>query len=206
VADAVANATVADDAARVGNRPNAALGAGLNKAGPKARSAGAESRGTPSPGATQPRYVYQPWLERLGEGELGPLGDVEVLSAVTEAGMAARASTESLQEWGEKRLWLKKLDPLMWGKAAIALSKAASEAAEMAEMVAMCESEDEVACRIVAEQQEQTTSVLDQLQVANWAEAAAVLSATALDMADVTSTAFAALELFGVRNRRETQQ
>lgn len=163
--------------------------------------AAAESKATPSPSPKQPRDAYLPWLARLAEGELEPLGDVEVLAALTEAGMAARAATETLDDAAEKRAWLKKLDVPLWGKAAIALSEAASEAAEMAEQVAMCEAGDAVECRIVAEKTDETSLVLHKLNVEDWGAAAAVLSAAAWDMAAVASAAFAALEVFGFRMR-----
>jgi len=161
-----------------------------------------DSREIPSPSAEQPYFAYLPWLERLSDGDLDPLGDVEVLSALTEAGLAARASSERLDDLVEKRAWLKKLDAPMWCKAAIAVSDAASEAAEMAQLVAMCEAGDEVECRILSERKEETSVVLDKLNVADWGAAAAVLSAAALDMAEVTSTAFSALEAFGFRRHR----
>jgi len=145
------------------------------------------------------------WLERLASGEFEPLSEVEVLCGLTEAGVKARASAESLDEAAQKRAWLKALDVPTWGKAAIALSDAASEAAEMAELTAMCDAGDDVSCRILSEQKEETATWLQKLQVSDWGAAATVLSAAALDAAAVSATAFEALESFSFRKHRSSQ-
>jgi len=54
---------------------------------------------------------------------------VEVVSAVSEAAMTARAPAESLDDVAAKQRWLKSLDVPMWGRAAVALSEAASDEA-----------------------------------------------------------------------------
>jgi len=94
------------------------------------------------------------WLARLAGGEVDSLGEVEVVSAVSEAAMTARAPAESLDDVAAKQRWLKSLDVPMWGRAAVALSEAASDAAGMAALSAQCDSGDDVSCRILSEQDE----------------------------------------------------
>ena len=187
-------------------------------------AAAAEERGGSASGTTPS------WLELLASGEFDPLGDVEVLSALSEAAARARTSAESAEDLGEitagagespgavakeqavqgkllldsaaKRAWLKELDVTMWGRAAMALSEAASEAAGMAELVAMCDSGDDVSCRILAEQEEDTAAWLDKIAVPNWGAAAAVLSVAASDAASVSASALEALEAYGFLKNR----
>ena len=64
------------------------------------------------------------WLERLANGDFEPLGDVEVVLAVSSSAAKARSSTKSLNDAAEKRAWLKSLDVPMWGKATMSLSEA----------------------------------------------------------------------------------
>ena len=196
------------------------------------------------------------WLELLAGGELDQLGEVEVISAMSEAAVAARTSADSLDDAMEKRAWLKSLDVPMWGKvseaagleccssflasaaaelalllllttvphptshfsrpifcqAAVSLSEAASEAAGMAELAAMCDAGDDVSCRILHErespagtkewQEEATKAWLDKLNVPDWGAAAAVLSAAASDAAAVSAAALEALEAFGFNKQR----
>ena len=54
--------------------------------------------------------------------------------AMSEAAVAARTSADSLDDAIEKRAWLKTLNVPVWGKAAVMLSEAASQAAGMAWM------------------------------------------------------------------------
>lgn len=142
------------------------------------------------------------WLVQLAGGEFGMLGNVEVLSVMSQAAVAARASAETLDDAMVKRVWLKSLDVPTWGQAAVALSEAASEAAEMAEFEAMCAAGDGVSCRILSEQEESTELMMAQLNVSSWGEAAGVLSAAASDAAAVSATALQALESFGFLKHR----
>ncbi|EOD18004.1 hypothetical protein EMIHUDRAFT_461289 [Emiliania huxleyi CCMP1516] len=123
------------------------------------------------------------WLARLAGGEVDSLGEVEVVSAVSEAAMTARAPAESLDDVAAKQRWLKSLDVPMWGRAAVALSEAASDAAGMAALSAQCDSGDDVSCRILSEQEEDSQARLARLNVPNWGAAAAVLSVAASDAA-----------------------
>jgi hypothetical protein len=143
------------------------------------------------------------WLELLASGEFDPLGEVEVLSAVSEAAVVARAPAESLDDAVEKAAWLKSLDVPLWGKAAMTLSEAASEAAGMAELAAMCNAGDEISCRILQEQQDDKISQwLDKLNVPDWGAAAAVLSVAASDAATVSANALEELETYGFLKKR----
>jgi len=137
------------------------------------------------------------WLARLAGGEVDSLGEVEVVSAVSEAAMTARAPAESLDDVAAKQRWLKSLDVPMWGRAAVALSEAASDAAGMAALSAQCDSGDDVSCRILSEQDEDSQARLARLNVPNWGAAAAVLSVAASDAAAVSHAALEALEAFG---------
>ena len=142
------------------------------------------------------------WLTLLAGGEMNILGEVETLAAMSEAGVAARASAENLDDMMAKRVWLKSLDVPTWGKAAVELSEAASEAAEMAEFTAMCNAGDDVSCRILSEQAEATKAMMAKLNVSTWGEAAAVLSGAASDAAAVSAAALEELESFGfIRHR-----
>jgi hypothetical protein len=90
------------------------------------------------------------------------------------------------------------LDVSLWGKAAMALSEAASEAAGMAQKAAMCDAGDDVACRIFSEKKKHMGGLsLDKLDVPNWDAAAVVLSNAASDTASVAAAALEKLEGFG---------
>uniref|UniRef100_A0A7S3EVN4 Uncharacterized protein n=1 Tax=Haptolina ericina TaxID=156174 RepID=A0A7S3EVN4_9EUKA len=120
---------------------------------------------------------------------------------MSEAAVTARASVENplSDDAASKRVWLKSVDVGSWGKAAVSLSEAASEAAEMAELSAMCGAGDGVSCRIRAEQEDTPAfrDMMAQLNVADWGAAAAVLSAAASDAAAVSASALEAIESFG---------
>ena len=149
-----------------------------------------------------------------------PLGEKEVLSAMSEAAVLARTSALLISEeisaapsaaskldaqvvaQVERTEWLQSIDVSMWCRAAMALSEAASEAAGMAELTAMCDSGDDVSCRILSEQQEDTATWRARLGVPNWGEAAAVLSVAASDAAAVSAAALEALEGFGFLKNR----
>ena len=158
------------------------------------------------------------WLGLLANGEFHPLGEVEVISAMSEAAVQARALTKgpknpkttpghikvdtSCLSAAARQEWLKSLDVAMWHRAAMSLSEAASEAAGMAELTAMCDSGDEVSCRILSEQEEDTEKWLQKLNVPNWGAAAAVLSVASSDAAAVSAAALEALEGYGFLKNR----
>ena len=127
---------------------------------------------------------------------------METLSAMSEVAVAARASSNAAHQ----SVWLKSLDVANWNKAAMVLSEAASEAAEMAEASAMCDAGDGVSCRILAEQNEVTTTMLRKLKVDDWGGAAAVLSAAASDAAAVSAAALKAIESFGFNLKHRSRR
>jgi hypothetical protein len=175
-----------------------------------------QATATPSTMASTTPY----WLELLAGRNFDPLGEKEVLSAMSEAAVLARSSALLISEeisavssaaskldaqvvaQVERTEWLQSLDVSMWCRAAMALSEAASEAAGMAELTAMCDSGDDVSCRILSEQQEDTATWRARLGVPNWGEAAAVLSVAASDAAAVSAAALEALEGFGFLKNR----
>ena len=176
------------------------------------------SQATVTPGTLASTTPY--WLEMLAGRNFDPLGEKEVLSAMSEAAVLARTSALLISEeisaapsaaskldaqvvaQVERTEWLQSLDVSMWCRAAMALSEAASEAAGMAELTAMCDSGDDVSCRILSEQQEDTATWRARLGVPNWGEAAAVLSVAASDAAAVSAAALEALEGFGFLKNR----
>ena len=176
------------------------------------------SQATVTPGTLASTTPY--WLEMLAGRNFDPLGEKEVLSAMSEAAVLARTSALLISEeisaapsaaskldaqvvaQVERTEWLQSIDVSMWCRAAMALSEAASEAAGMAELTAMCDSGDDVSCRILSEQQEDTATWRARLGVPNWGEAAAVLSVAASDAAAVSAAALEALEGFGFLKNR----
>jgi len=195
-AEARAAAAAAEERAAAAEERAAAAEGRADKVEKSAKEAAEEAGGRAS-------EAMPAWLVKLAGGEIDALAESHVVAAVSEAAVAARQTPKSNSvEASVKKAWLASLDVGLWSKAALKLSEAASEAAEMAELDAMCGSGDGVSCRILSEQETDAAkrATLSQLNVASWSAAAGVLSVAASDATAVSAAALEALEAFGFIN------
>merc|ERR1719506_420178 len=79
----------------------------------------------------------------------------------------------------------------------MALTDAVTGAAEMSSQAARCERGDDVACRVIAEQEEDAGALFEKLGAANWEEATCALSTAASATAAVGMAALEKMRMSG---------
>ena len=112
------------------------------------------------------------WLSKLDVPNWGAAAQVvNDIIEVTNMNPSADAA---------KAAWLAKLDPPTWGKAAAAITEVVSEAAQIADLSAKCESGEQVACKHLSNEDKAKAAWLSKLDLPAWGQVAATVSAGAV--------------------------